>query len=158
MEESTYQKIVQLLDLMREIESALGEFYARCGFFFPEDEDIWEELNSEEIKHAEQVEKLTTIATEKKEKFLLGEFIPAVLKAFLDDIEDQRDSLENGELTRDKALLFARDCEDTLVEKKFLRAVESDDPEFINLTEKIEQEEREHLEKLNDYIKSISIN
>jgi len=158
MEESTFQKIIQLLDLLREIESALGEFYARCAFFFPEDEHLWEELKSEEIKHAEQVEELTTMVTEKKEKFLLGEFDPVALKTFLDDIENQRDILERGELTRDKAIAIARDYEDTLVEKQFLRTVESDDSEFIRLTEKIEQEEREHLEKLSDYIKSISIN
>lgn len=158
MEENTFQKIIQLLNLLRETESALGEFYGRCAFFFPEDEDIWEELKSEEIIHAEQVERLTDIVTEKKEKFLLGEFDPVTLKSFLDDIEDQRDILERGELTRDQAIAVARDYEDTLVEKQFLRIVESDDPEFIRLTEKIEQEEREHLEKLSDYIKSISIN
>jgi hypothetical protein len=34
------------------------------------------------------------------QKFVLGECVPAVLKAFLDDIEDQRDSLEKGELNK----------------------------------------------------------
>lgn len=158
MEESTSQKITLLLDLLKDIESALGDFYGRCAFFFPEDKHLWEELKSEEIKHAGQVEELTTIFTEKKEEFLLGEFNPVALKTYLEGIEDQRDRLEKGELTRDNALFIARDCEDTLVEKKFLRAVESDEPEFIRLTEQIEQEEKEHLEKLDDYIKAISIN
>ncbi len=158
MEESTSQKITQLLNLLRDVESALGDFYSRCAFFFPEDEYLWEELKSDEIKHAGQVEELTTIFTEKKDQFRLGEFNPEPLKTFLEDIEDQRDSLEKGELARDSALFVARDYEDALVEKRFLRAVESDEPEFIRLTEQIEQEETEHLEKLDDYIKAISIN
>jgi rubrerythrin len=158
MEENTFQKINQLLDRLREIESALGEFYGRCTFFFPEDKDLWEELKSDEIRHTEQVEEIITMVTEKKEQFHLGEFDSVALKTFLEDIEDQRDSLEKGEINRDNALFIARDCEDTLVEKHFYRAVESDDLEFIHLTEKIEQEERKHLEKLSDYIKSISIN
>ncbi|NIM90218.1 MAG: hypothetical protein GTO17_04640 [Candidatus Aminicenantes bacterium] len=158
MEESTSQKIIQLLDLLREVESALGDFYSRCAFFFPEDESLWEELKSDEIKHAGQVEELTIIFNEKKDRFRLGEFNPEPLKTFLEDIEDQRDSLEKGELTRDNALFVARDYEDNLVENKFLRAIESEEPEFIRLTEQIEQEETEHLEELEDYIKAISIN
>jgi len=157
MKESAYQKIVQRLELLREIELALGEFYGRCSFCFPEDEHLWEELKSDEFKHAEQIKELATMVTEKKEKFLPGEFNLVALKTYLNGIEDQRDRLEKGELTRDNTLYIAQDYENTLVEKQFYRAVVSNDPEFLHLTEKIEQEEREHLKKLSDYLKSIVI-
>jgi len=158
MEENIQQKIIQILYMLKEIETALGEFYSRCAFFFPEDEQLWEELKSNEIRHAEQIDEIVTMVKEKTEKFLVGEFNPAALKTYLESIEDQRDSLEKGEINRNNALFIARDYENTLVEKQFHRAVKGVDPKFIHLTEIIEQEEREHLEKLNNYIKAISIN
>jgi len=158
MEENIQQKIIQILDMLKDIETGLGEFYGRCAFFFPEDEQLWEELKSDEIRHAEQIEEIVTMVKEKTEKFLLGEFNPVALKTYLEGIEDQRDRLEKGEINRDNTLFIARYYENTLVEKHFHRAVKSVDPEFFHLVEKIEQEEREHLEKLNDYIKTISVN
>ncbi|NIM90217.1 MAG: hypothetical protein GTO17_04635 [Candidatus Aminicenantes bacterium] len=158
MEENIQQKIIQILNMLKEIETALGEFYGRCAFLFPKDAQLWQELKGDEMRHAEQIDEVVAMVEEKAEKFLAGEFNPVALKTYLAGIKNQRDRLEKGEIGRDKAFFIARDYENTLVEKKFHRAVKSIDPGFMHLTEQIEQEEREHLEKLDDYIKSISIN
>ena len=150
-----YAKAGQILDFLRDIELVVAELYRRFSRSFAEDRVIWEDLWQDEEGHAAMVGELKNALLKNGSPFEVGKISLAALTTYRRGIEDQISRLRRGELGRQNALLIARDFERTLVEHRFYESIRSENPEYRAIQEKIRKETEMHLQKLENYIRTL---
>lgn len=153
--EDIYTKAGQILDFLHDIELVIAELYRRFSVFFAEDRVIWEDLCQDEESHAAMVGELKSVLLKNGSPFEVGRINLAALGTYRRGIEDQIGRLRRGELGRQKALFIARDFERTLVERRYYELIRSDNPEYRSIQDKIRKETEMHLQKLENYIRTL---
>jgi 1,2-phenylacetyl-CoA epoxidase catalytic subunit len=153
--EDMYQKAGQILDILREIELVVAELYKRFSRSFVQDRVLWENLSEDEESHAVMVAELKNTLLKNGSPFELGKINIPALSTYRQGIEGQLGRLERGELRRQNAFFIARDFEKTLIEHRFYDSIRSENPEYRAIQEKISRETEFHLQKLENYIKTL---
>ena len=153
--EDMYQKAGQILDILREIELVVAELYKRFSRSFVQDRVLWENLSEDEESHAVMVAELKSTLLKNGSPFELGKINILALSTYRQGIEGQLGRLERGELRRQNAFFIARDFEKTLIEHRFYDSIRSENPEYRAIQEKIRRETEFHLQKLENYIKTL---
>jgi 1,2-phenylacetyl-CoA epoxidase catalytic subunit len=153
--EDMYSRAGQILDFLRDIELIVAELYRRFSQSFAQDRVIWEDLSQDEEGHAAMVAELKNTLLKNGSPFEVGKINLAVLNTYRQGIENHLGRLQRGELGRQNALFIARDFERTLVEHRFYESVRSDNPEYRAIQEKIQKETELHLQKLENYIRTL---
>jgi 1,2-phenylacetyl-CoA epoxidase catalytic subunit len=153
--EDMYARAGQILDFLRDIELVVAELYRRFSYSFVQDRVIWEDLSRDEEGHAAMVGELKSALLKNGFPFEVGKINLAVLNTYRQGIEDHLGRLQRGELGRQKALFIARDFERTLVEHRFYESVRSHNPEYKAIQQKIQKETEHHLQKLENYIRTL---
>ncbi|MGB7296231.1 MAG: hypothetical protein WBC70_11635 [Candidatus Aminicenantales bacterium] len=150
-----YTKAGQILDFLREIELIVADLYRRFSRSFVEDRVIWEDLSQDEESHACMVTELKNTLLKNGSPFEIGRINLAVLNTYRQGIERQIERLQNGELGRRNALFIARDFERTLIEHRFYESIKSNNPEYRTIQARIQKETELHLQKLENYIRTL---
>lgn len=153
--EDMYAKARQILDFLRDIELVVAELYRRFAHSFAQDRVIWEDLSQDEESHAAMVAELKNTLLKNGSPFEVGKINLAALNTYRQGIEDHLGRLQRGELGRQNALSIARDFERTLVEHRFYELIRSDNPEYRAIQAKIRKETELHLQKLENYIRTL---
>ncbi|MFZ2053116.1 MAG: hypothetical protein WAU81_02855 [Candidatus Aminicenantales bacterium] len=153
--EDMYARAEQILDFLRDIELVVAELYRRFSHSFAQDRVIWEDLSQDEESHASMVTELKRTLLKNGSPFEVGKINLAALKTYRQGIENHLDRLQRGELGRQNALFIARDFEKTLVEHRFYESIRSDNPEYRAIQAKIQKETELHLQKLENYIRTL---
>lgn len=153
--EDMYARAGQILDFLRDIELVVAELYRRFSHSFAQDRIIWEDLSRDEEGHAAMVTELKSALLKNGFPFEVGKINLAALGTYRQGIEDHLGRLQRGELGRQNALFIARDFERTLVEHRFYDSVRSHNPEYRAIQQKIQKETELHLQKLENYIKTL---
>ncbi len=153
--EDIYAQAGQILDSLQSIELVVAELYRRFAVSFAEDRVIWEDLSQDEEGHATMVSELKSVLLKNGSPLEVERTNLAALGTYRKGIEDQIDRLRRGELGRQKALFIARDFERTLVERRFYDLIRSANPEYRTIQEKIRKETELHLQKLENYIRTL---
>jgi 1,2-phenylacetyl-CoA epoxidase catalytic subunit len=153
--EDMYQKAGQILDILRDIELIVAELYKRFSRSFLQDRVFWENLSQDEESHAVMVSELKNTLLKNGSPFELGKLNIPALSTYRQGIEGQLVRLERGEIRRQSALFIARDFEKTLIEHRFYDSIRSENPEYRAIQEKIRRETEFHLQKLENYIKTL---
>jgi 1,2-phenylacetyl-CoA epoxidase catalytic subunit len=153
--EDMYRNAEQILDFLRDIELVVAELYRRFSRFFAEDRVIWEDLSQDEEGHAKMVTELKRTLLKNGSPFEVGKINIASLTTYRRGIENNLSRLQRGELGRQNALFIARDFERTLIEHHFYESIRSDSPEYRAIRDKIQKETELHLQKLENYIRTL---
>ena len=153
--EDMYWKAGQILDLLHKIELSVAELYRRFSHSFVEDRVLWESLSRDELSHAALVIELKNTLLKNGSPFELGKVNLLALNTYRQGIEGQLGRLERGEIRRQNAFFIARDLEKTLIERRFYELIQSESPEYRAIQEKIRKETESHLQKLENYIKTL---
>jgi 1,2-phenylacetyl-CoA epoxidase catalytic subunit len=153
--EDMYLKAGQILDLLREIELIMAELYRRFSHFFVQDRVFWEDLSQDEESHAVMVTELKNTLLRNGSPFEVGKLNLFALGTHRQGLESQLIRLQRGELERRNALFIARDFEKTLIEHNFYESIRSANPEYRAILDKILKENEFHLQKLENYIKTL---
>jgi hypothetical protein len=153
--EDMYQKAGQMLDALRQIELGVAELYRRFSRSFVEDRVFWEGLSRDEANHALLVEELRRTLLKNGSPFELGRISLVAISTFCQGIEGQLNRLDRGEVRRQNAFFIARDFEKTLVERRFYDSIQSEKPEYKEIQDRIRRETEAHLQKLDNYIKTL---
>lgn len=153
--EDMYWKAAQILDILHKIELVVAELYRRFSHSFVQDRVFWEGLSQEEESHAVMVTELKNALLKNGSPFELGKINLLALSTYRQGIETQLGRLERGELRRLNAFFIARDFEKTLIERRFYDSIISENPEYRAIQEKIRKETEFHLQKLENYIKTL---
>jgi 1,2-phenylacetyl-CoA epoxidase catalytic subunit len=150
-----YWKAAQILDFLQEIELVVAALYKGFSRFFPPDRVFWLNLSQDEESHAVMVAELKNTLLKNGSPFEVGKFNLTALHTYRQGVEGQIGRLERGELGRRNALFIAKDFEKTLIEHRFYEMIRSDNPDYQVLQSKIQKETEIHLQKLENYIKTL---
>jgi len=150
-----YWKAGQILDVLYKIELIVAELYRRFSHSFAQDRVFWENLSQDEESHAVMVTELKNTLLKNGSPFELGKINLLALSTYRQGIETQLARLERGELRRQTAFFVARDFEKTLIERRFYESIQSENPEYQAIQDKIRKETEFHLQKLENYIKTL---
>jgi 1,2-phenylacetyl-CoA epoxidase catalytic subunit len=153
--EDMYLKAGQILDMLREIELIMAELYRRFSHIFVQDRVFWEDLSQDEERHAVMVTELKNTLLRNGSPFEVGKINLLALSTYRQGIKSQLSRLQRGELERQNALFIARDFEKTLIEHSFYESIRSKNPEYRAILDKILKENEFHLQKLENYIKTL---
>ena len=150
-----YSKAEQILDSLRQIELVVAELYKRFSRSFVQDRVLWESLSRDEENHAALVDELKRTLLKNGSPFELGRISLIALSTYRQGVENQLSRLDRGELRRQNAFFIARDFEKTLIERRFYDSIHSQNPEYKQIQENIRRETETHLQKLENYIKTL---
>jgi 1,2-phenylacetyl-CoA epoxidase catalytic subunit len=153
--EDMYARAAQILDFLRDIELVVAELYRRFSHSFAQDRVIWEDLSQDEEGHAAMVTELKSTLLKNGSPLEVGKINLAALSTYRQGIENHFVRLQRGELGRQNALFIARDFERALVEHRFYESVRSDNPEYRAIQHRIQKETELHLQKLENYIRTL---
>lgn len=132
----------------------VAELYQTCNSLWPEDETFWKNLEKTEIRHAETVEKMISILSERPGAFEPNRlFKPVAVRTTISGIRGDIERLKKREIPKDKMLFIARDLEQSIIESKFFEAVKGRDVEFQDLVEDLRIDTTAHRDELNKKIK-----
>jgi hypothetical protein len=101
------------------------------------------------------VEELRRTLLKNGSPFELGRISLVAISTFCQGIEGQLNRLDRGEVRRQNAFFIARDFEKTLVERRFYDSIQSEKPEYKEIQDRIRRETEAHLQKLDNYIKTL---
>jgi hypothetical protein len=149
--------ILNVLGKMREHELAMAELYRVFGQVWPVDKEFWTEMEQAEIKHAQNIEKITELVLKRPESFRLGRSLkPVAIETAISGVRSDIERLKKGKLPLYKALFTSRDIEQSVIENKYGEIVKTDDVEFKFLMNEVTSDTRSHLDRLNRKIKEWS--
>ena len=153
--EDMYWKAGQILDTLHQIELIVAELYRRFSHSFVQDRVFWENLSQDEESHAVMVTELKNTLLRNGSPFEVGKINLLALSTYRQGIKSQLSRLERGKLRRQNAFFIARDLEKSLIERRFYESIRSENPEYRAIQEKIRKETEFHLQKLENYIKTL---
>jgi len=159
MVERRMEEVIQTVDALVQVEKTVGEFYGSCSEVFAHDSEFWLSLARDEFLHADLLVKLHGNIIREPHKFRRGDLFPiTTLRAFVSQVHSVHEKLIAGTLTTYEALVAAYQIERTIIEQKYLGAIRTEKPEYIEALDKLTAETTGHREriktKVEEYRKS----
>jgi len=139
------EKIIQILESMKQYELDLAAFYVMCADLWREDQAFWENLASAELRHSDNIQKIREIIVKKREHFEIDRpFSTVALNTVFSGLKDNIKRIAEGEFSRKRILILARDIEQSVLESHYAEIVKSNDIEYQTLMKEILSQTYEH--------------
>jgi hypothetical protein len=149
--------ISEVLKNMGDLELAIGELYQTCGQLWSEHKEFWMDMEKAEFKHADNLDRMNQIISERPENFELGRsFSPIAIKTFLSGIKSIIQGLKEKKIDEIKILFLARDIEQSYLENKYVEITKTEDNEFKSLMREIHSDTVFHRDYLNNKIREFT--
>lgn len=149
-------KIIQTLESMRQYELILSDFYKQCAETWSDHESLWLTLANAEIKHAENIQKMQEIIKKKSGSFTSGRpFNPVGINTAIAGIKEYTQKVGTKTLSYERALIIARDIENSVLESRYGEIVNTNDLEYKTLMKTILSQTAEHKKIIEEKIKEI---
>jgi rubrerythrin len=148
--------ILELLKFMVENELVIGELYKTCGEKWKDDEGFWMNIYEDENKHAQYINRMIGIISNRPERFEKGRpFNIFAIKTVISGVQDKIQKTKKGGIPKNNALFIARDLEQAMIEDKYGEIVKTDDVEFKSLVQEIVNDTNAHKTKINQKIAEV---
>ena len=150
MRQQDFKNVSEALRTMGELELTVAEFYQTCGERWTDHKSFWMDMEFAELKHADNVERMGRILSERPGKFELGSFItPTAIRTFIAGIRSNIERLKTEEIDEKKVLFLGVDLEQSFLESKYAEIIKTSDTEFQSLMREINADTLFHREYLN---------
>jgi hypothetical protein len=154
--------LIKLQDALRvhiDLELTIAEFYKTCAENWPEDGAFWTDVSKQELQHAEYIEKMSNMISNRPDNFILGRsFNPVAINTIISGIKKNIDLVKADVLTQIKVLYIASDIEKSALESKIDEIVKTDDLGFLELVREIVLQTEKHREQFNNKIAMMEAN
>lgn len=145
----------ELIEKLMANETAISRLYRQFAETFPHDADFWNSISQEELMHASWIEKLRDLVQEGE----IGQGTTTIrgtaIESSIKYIDSLTEKCRRGEIERVNAFALAYDIENSLLEKKFLSVFAFGSGTYKSLSEKLENETKQHIEKISEALASI---
>ena len=139
-----------VLKVMVQFELAVAELYRACGQAYSADREFWAEMEKAEIRHAQNISKMSQIMSGKPEAFETGRsFKSGAIRMAILGIKSNIERIKRKEITEKKMLFIGRDLEHSILESNYGEMVKTDETEFQSLLREIVSDTIEHREYLD---------
>ena len=157
MEQSQLKTALETLTQMGHLELSLAELYQTYSQLWPEHKEFWMDMEKAEIKHSDNIDRMSEIISRRPENFELGRsFSSGSIKSFISGIQSTIQRLKNNEIDKTKALFLARDLEQSYLESKYVEIIKTEDKESKPLMREIYADTVFHREYLNKMISELT--
>jgi hypothetical protein len=130
------QSALKVLDDMAALELALASLYKTCGVAFPEDRQFWTAISRQEEIHAQSLGSMAELVSAKPQDFELGSAFNSIAIGHIRSIIDNHtDQVKSKEIARDKALIIARDIENSVLEANYREFLKTGNAEFMAIVD-----------------------
>ena len=154
MEQDQLKTVLDILKTIKELELAAAEFYRTCAEIWIIEKDFWMSMEESERKHAQHIDRMIKISSEKPEKFKLGRsFKRPAVETFISGVKSNIQRLRSRTLLKDRVLFIARDIEESMLESRYMEIIRTDEPDFQSLLKQILSDTVTHKEWLNEKIR-----
>jgi hypothetical protein len=150
MRQQDFENVSEALRTMGELELTVAEFYQTCGERWTDHKSFWMDMEFAELKHADNIDRMGRILSERPAKFEMGRFItPTAIRAFIAGIKSNIERLKREEIDEKKVLFLGVDLEQSFLESNYAEIVKTKDSEFQSLMREINADTVFHREYLN---------
>lgn len=132
------------------MEEAAASLYKTFALRLKETSGFWEKIAAEEMQHAAMLRKLYDVLDRGKVFYNLSKFKMEDMLKDTDKILHMEYDARFGELSLYSAINQALKVERMLTECKFYKTVKSDAPEFRFLAERMVEQSKEHLRRMEE--------
>lgn len=145
------KNVRNILSLLAQLESLIGDYYLACAERWDEGSDVWESIRKDEIKHAEYINRIISMIDENPDKFSTGKkfneiAIEVATFSALDRIRINIDKIKNHELSRKEALDFSYTIEQSVLEHLLGDIIETRNTECNEMINEILSDTERHRE------------
>lgn len=138
-------ELLQVMNDMVVLEKALAELYLACSEKFPEDSKFWLAICHQEELHAKFIGELAALVSSHPQEFKFGRpFNTVAITTIMSNVKNSMDQVRNGQFDRKRALLMARDIENSVLEAKYQEIVSTDNIEFTKTINRIMRDTASH--------------
>ena len=145
----------QLIEKLMANESAISRLYRQFAETFPQDRDFWNTISQEELMHASWIEKLRDRAKEGEIGSGPTTIRTVAVENSIKYIDSLSEKCRKGTITRLNAYALAFDIEKSLLEKNFLSVFSIGPGKYKDLSDKLINETRLHMEKISEALKAM---
>ena len=157
MEQYQVKTTLETLTHMGNLELTLAELYQTYSQLWPEHKEFWMDMEKAEIKHSDNIDRMSKIISERPQNFELGRpFSSNSIISFISGIKSIIQRLKKKEIDKIKALFLARDLEQTYLESKYVEIIKTEDEESKPLMREIYADTVFHREYLNKMITELT--
>ena len=140
----------EVLKSMVQFELTVAELYRTCGQTRGTDREFWSEMERAEMRHAQNIKKMSQIISSKPEAFEVGRsFKSGAIQTVILGIKSNIERIKRKELTEKKMLFIGRDIEHSILESNYGEIVKTNEAEFESLLREIVSDTIEHREYLD---------
>lgn len=148
------ENILEIMRTLGESERIIGRFYRRCAETWQADEGFWLNLEREEIKHAKTIDAMADLIRQNPDAFQLNRpFSLIAIRTVITGIEQNIDQLNKGLITRERAMILARDIESSIIEKTYHEIVKTANPTYLALVRQVVSESYNHRSSIEQKIR-----
>ena len=149
------QRLLNILDAMRELELALSQLYGKCAEAWPEGKDLWQKLSRDEELHAQYMKEMAELVKSNPSAFELNpSFKSAASAMFIKYVASVVGKVDSQSVTHDTMLLMARDIEQALLEAKYSGLVKTRNAEYRALLTQLIKDTEGHRDSLAQKIRA----
>lgn len=139
------KNVLTVMSDMVDLELALAALYQTCNDTFPEEGDFWLAIKRQEEKHADSIRQMAALVAENPQDFEIGRaFNSIAIKNIKTRIYDFTAEVRNRQVPRNKALIIARDIENSVLEANYRDFVKTGNLRFRAFVESLESDTSAH--------------
>jgi len=137
-----------LIQKLIEYEETLSQLYAPCAERFPQHQDLWSRLSSDERSHGEILRVLYGKCQKKSLVITQRRFSPQAVGTALAYVRGLITQMRAGKISYPRALSLARDIESSVIEKRFYEVFSGEAEEVKKAFHTLEMDTQEHRDRL----------
>ncbi|MGB2696592.1 MAG: ferritin family protein [Candidatus Zixiibacteriota bacterium] len=145
---STKDEQINIVDTLAKHEEAINRLYRTYADKFPDHQEFWMNLATDESKHSEWLRKLLDKAKEGTVFIDEKRFKVQAIQTSLDFILRQIADAENDKIEFKNALSVALDIERAMIEKKYFEVFEGDSVELKHVLLALAESTKEHIHRV----------
>ncbi len=144
-----FRETLEALEIMKDLEKLVAEFYELCARSFGHSHAFWMELAREETQHSAAISALADHMTKKPDQFSPGEpFALPALRTFHSKVRSDIQKLHQGALTEKDSLFIAYHIENTVIEAKYTEIVATTDKYYSEILARLTAAEIDHRDRV----------
>lgn len=143
---------LNIIAKLSALEESIGRLYGAYANSFPDYNEFWTNLASDERQHAAWIGRLYSLIDNNSITFSKGRFKLAAIQTFLKYLDDELIKAKAKNLSLMNALSITLYIEESLIELKYFEMVEGDTPELKRIFRDLASATQMHVAKVREVL------
>ena len=139
------QKQLNIVNKLSGLEDAVGRLYEVYAAIFPEYQEFWANLVTDEHKHAAWIRELNSLINNCSFVFNEGRFKIEIIEKFLGYLHEELEKAQARAVSLINALSITLYIEESLIEQRYFEVVEGDSPELKRVLLDLARDTQKHI-------------